>query len=228
MIIDFHAHILPGVDHGCNSVVDALRQLDMAKKAGVDVISATSHFYPNTETSAGFLLRRQKAWETLLRVLPDEAPRVVLGAEVLVCDGMDKMEGLLDLTFAGTNVILLEMPSGPWKAAMYETVEKINRLSGQHAVIAHVERYDPEAIDSLFETGVTGQLNAGIMLQPKRRRQILSWIDNRKISALGSDIHGTKNAYRQFKMAKAILGKRFERIMHRSEALINAEKTEIL
>lgn len=221
MIIDFHAHILPGFDHGCRSVVESLKQLDMAKKAGVDVIAATSHFYPNTETSAGFLLRRQKAWETLLRVMPDEAPRVILGAEVLICDGMEKMEGLLDLTYEGTNVILLEMPSAPWKAAIYDTVEKIHLLSGRHAVIAHVERYDPKATDSLFEIGVTGQLNAGILLRLRRRGQLLNWIDKGNISALGSDIHGTKNAYRQFKRAKSTLGKRFERLMLRSEELIN-------
>lgn len=228
MIIDFHAHILPGFDHGCGSVIDSLRQLDMAKKAGIEIIAATSHFYPNAETSAGFLLRRQKAWETLLRVLPDEAPRIILGAEVLICDGMDKMEGLLDLTFEGTNVILLEMPFGPWKAAVYDTVEKIHQLTGRNAVIAHVERYDPEAIDSLFETGITGQLNAGVLLRPRKRRQLLNWIDKGKISALGSDIHGTKDAYRQFKRAKAILGKRFEPIMLRSEELISAEKRKIL
>lgn len=225
MTIDFHAHILPGFDHGCHSVVDSLRQLEMAKKAGVDVIAATSHFYPNAETSGDFLRRRIKAWNALLRVLPDEAPRIILGAEVLLCDGMEKMDGILDLTFEGSGVILLEMPFGPWKTATYDTLEKIHRLAGRRAVIAHVERYNPEAIASLFEIGVTGQINAGILLRPRKRRQLLIWIDEGKISALGSDIHGTKNVYRQFKKAKAILGNRYELIMSRSENLISAENS---
>jgi protein-tyrosine phosphatase len=47
MIIDFHAHILPGLDHGCKDLTTAVTQLKMAKKAGIDVVVATSHFYPS-------------------------------------------------------------------------------------------------------------------------------------------------------------------------------------
>jgi tyrosine-protein phosphatase YwqE len=36
MITDFHAHVLPGADHGCSGGTEAKKQLELAYKAGVD------------------------------------------------------------------------------------------------------------------------------------------------------------------------------------------------
>ena len=43
--IDFHAHILPELDHGSKSLEISLQQLDWAKRVQVDTIVSTSHFY---------------------------------------------------------------------------------------------------------------------------------------------------------------------------------------
>ena len=45
--LDYHAHILPGCDHGSSSVDMSLKQMDMAKEAGIQTICATPHFYPH-------------------------------------------------------------------------------------------------------------------------------------------------------------------------------------
>ncbi|MEE3459824.1 MAG: CpsB/CapC family capsule biosynthesis tyrosine phosphatase, partial [Candidatus Faecousia sp.] len=42
-MIDFHAHILPGADHGSDGLETSLRQLALAEEAGVDTIVATPH-----------------------------------------------------------------------------------------------------------------------------------------------------------------------------------------
>lgn len=42
--LDYHAHILPGCDHGSSSVDMSLKQMDMAKEAGIQTICATPHF----------------------------------------------------------------------------------------------------------------------------------------------------------------------------------------
>lgn len=42
--LDYHAHILPGCDHGSSSVDMSLKQINMAKEAGVQTICATPHF----------------------------------------------------------------------------------------------------------------------------------------------------------------------------------------
>ena len=49
-IIDFHAHILPGADHGSRDVKTTKAQLEMLAGAGVKAVVATPHFYPQKDS----------------------------------------------------------------------------------------------------------------------------------------------------------------------------------
>ena len=40
MIIDFKAHVMPGMDKACKNRIDTIRRLMAAKEAGVDLIVA--------------------------------------------------------------------------------------------------------------------------------------------------------------------------------------------
>ena len=60
MQIDFHAHILPGCDHGSDGWRTSRRQLKLAREAGVDLICATSHFYGHRTSVERFLQKRQR------------------------------------------------------------------------------------------------------------------------------------------------------------------------
>ena len=62
MMIDFHSHILPKVDHGSNSLETSIKQLELAKKYGVTDVVATSHFYPQSNCDSAFLDRRDAAF----------------------------------------------------------------------------------------------------------------------------------------------------------------------
>ena len=84
--LDYHAHILPGCDHGSDGLATSLKQVEMAASAGVKTICATPHFYPHKESVESFLRRRKKTAGLLLRELPENAPLIQLGAEVLICD----------------------------------------------------------------------------------------------------------------------------------------------
>lgn len=42
--LDYHAHILPGCDHGSDSIETSLKQLGMASAVGIKTICATPHF----------------------------------------------------------------------------------------------------------------------------------------------------------------------------------------
>lgn len=219
MIIDFHAHILPGLDHGCNDVLTAVRQLQMAKKAGVDIVVATSHFYPHIDSVENFLFRRQKSWDMLQDKLPQDVPHIILGAETLICEGIEKMEGLADLACEGSSTILIEMPSISWKS-IYGTVEKINELFGGHVVVAHIERYEKKSVENLFNLGVSGQINIESFCKLKQKKHLLRWSENGAIAALGSDIHGTTNVYKKLRKVQNILDDKFMQIMQSSEKLL--------
>src|SRR5699024_3673595 len=43
VMIDLHAHIVPGVDDGARNLSDSLEMARMAAKSGVTILAATSH-----------------------------------------------------------------------------------------------------------------------------------------------------------------------------------------
>ena len=56
-IIDFHSHILPGVDDGSQSVQESLAMLKMEAEQGIQHVIATPHFYPKHDSPEHFLER---------------------------------------------------------------------------------------------------------------------------------------------------------------------------
>ena len=50
MFVDFHSHILPGVDDGAKSVDESIDMLLLEKEQGIDVVVATPHFYTENNT----------------------------------------------------------------------------------------------------------------------------------------------------------------------------------
>lgn len=226
--IDFHAHVLPGSDHGCRNVSMALEQLHMAGKAGIDLVVAVSHFYAHEESVEHFLMRREQSYEKLLAGIEEnghkeELPQVIRSAEVLVCQGMEHMEGLERLCAIGTDAILLEMPFGKWGSGLVDTMEELIQIPDIRPILAHVDRYDREAVEQLFDMGYCGQLNAEPFSKLFPPRYLLRWVKEGHIYALGSDIHGTKTGYRDFLKAEKAFGKYLDEVMERSAKLLAVE-----
>ena len=65
----------------------------------------------------------------------------MVGAEVHYFDGMSHTEELPLLTLESTNILLLEMPFGPWSQRMVEEVLEIQTRRNLQVLLAHVERY---------------------------------------------------------------------------------------
>ena len=85
-------------------------QLSILKKYGVEAVVATPHFYPQIHSVEKFLLLREDGCRRLRALENRTDVAVYKGAEVLVCPGLDRMEGLEKLCIEGTRTILLEMP----------------------------------------------------------------------------------------------------------------------
>lgn len=208
MKIDFHAHILPEMDHGCASVEEALRQLQLAEAAGVDCVIATSHFYPQCETAENFADRRRRAAEKLSGSRKAGGPRVIPGAEVLLCAGMERMEGLEKLCVEGTGVLLLEMPFSVWEDRLLESLAALQQRQDLQIVLAHIERYAPENLAKLSGEPYRVQVNGSFCRSFRKRRIVKEFAGQGRVAALGSDIHGTGTAaYRDFQKAERQLGR---------------------
>lgn len=202
---DYHAHILPGCDHGSDSVETSLKQLKMAKSAGVETICATPHFYPNNESVKSFLSRRSRTFEILKAASAENDPKILLGAEVLICDGMDRMEHLPDLCLEGTSELLLEMPFYEWPDNIWDTVFSLNDMEEIDIIIAHADRYPAKNIEVLIDAGIPLQLNAGSLTHVLRRSKYMSWIENGYVAYIGSDIHGLGDGYREFEKSVQLI-----------------------
>ena len=153
--LDYHAHVLPGCDHGSDGLETSLRQLDMAAAAGIRTVCAQ-------------LLRAH---------FPEQAPQICLGAEVLICDGMERLDGLHRLCREGTNELLLEMPFYAWPAFVRDTLYHLLDLQDIQIVLAHAERYLAADIGQLARDGVPLQLKAAAP-------QTLSHMDRKRLRAL--------------------------------------------
>ena len=225
--IDFHAHILPHMDHGSTRTATAKDQLALIHSAGVRTVCATSHFYPQDVLPDVFIEERRDSLRTLLTAMGRESrPRILLGAEVLICPGLENMEGLSSLCIEGTNVMLLEMPftHDSWDRSLYHTVNEI-RKQGIRIVLAHVDRYPADLIEGLFDMGVMGQINAGSLHKLFKPKHLLRWIDEGSIVALGSDLHGSDpKSYAPFTKTVTSMSDRMEQIMKATAALVSGAK----
>ncbi len=207
LTLDYHAHVLPGCDHGSDSVETSRKQLAMAAAARVRTVCATPHFYPHKESIPSFLQRREASARLLRENLTADAPQLQLGAEVLICDGMERLDGLPRLCRSETNELLIEMPFYQWPEAIWDTLYALCERRDIKIVLAHAERYPPEAIEQLIRDNVALQLNSECLTRPLHRKRYLTWIKNGSVKYLGSDIHMLGDGYRAWEKCVKLLGK---------------------
>jgi protein-tyrosine phosphatase len=211
-MIDFHSHILPGVDDGSASVEESLKLLSLLAEQGVDTVVATPHYYPDRVSAAQFLRKREQAYERLCERDLSGLPRILLGAEVKYYDSISRHSELELLCAGSSKVLLLEMPFSRWSEMTVKEVEKLVRSRGVTVVLAHIERYlafqTPEIWERLFESGVLTQVNASFFVGFNRRKA-LNMLASGMINVIGSDCHNLTSRQPQMGKAAQAISKRF-------------------
>lgn len=195
-IIDFHSHILPGIDDGSSCLEESIDMLRKESAQGISHVIATPHFYARYDDPVQFLEARQQAEQQLRRELEVHPglPEVIIGAEVHFFSGISHSDILEGLTIGKNRCILIEMPESPWTESMYRELEMIFRRRDLVPVIAHVDRYIrpfrtygiPERLADL---PVLVQANASFFLRNNTRSLALKLLRQDKIHLLGSDCH---------------------------------------
>lgn len=197
MVVDFHSHILPGVDHGSDTLETSLKQIKLAVRYGVDRIIATSHFYPHSRSATSFIERREKAYCALKNALGDINVTLALGAEVLLCNSIENLPYINELCVRGTKTLLLELPFSDFQVSYCHSVYNLSSM-GYTVVMAHAERYDRDWISETIEAGAKLQVNASALSLFNIRR-VSTWLEDGSVVAIGSDLHGVNSsAYRKF------------------------------
>lgn len=216
MSIDFHTHILPGIDDGSRNVEMSLEMLAAQEKQGVEEIVATPHFYAQNDSVDDFLHRRHHSYEKLKTAMEERKIEIPLhlAAEVYYFQGIGGATMVPKLCIEGTNTILLEMPFAQWNKAVYADVEKLVRKQKLKVVIAHIERYyefqkKKDIWDAVMDLPLYKQMNAGVFLNWKRRRKAFQLAKEAGTIILGSDCHNTESRKPNLAEGKAVLMKKF-------------------
>jgi protein-tyrosine phosphatase len=166
-MIDIHAHILPGVDDGPETLEEAVQMCRAAADDGVETIIVTPHqrhgFWPNDDR------RILQALFKKLRTAAGEKPALALGAEIRVDSELlhevDLLPGGSLLALAGSKYLLLEFASVSSEPDPRPLVHELI-VGGWFPILAHPERIpwfvdQPALVAELVERGALVQLTAG-------------------------------------------------------------------
>lgn len=233
-IIDFHSHILPGIDDGSKTVEMSVEMLRMTSDQGVDVMVATPHFYAFRHRIEDFLSRRKKAYEQLKKQEKPYWPMIRLGAEVAFFPGISGADQLKELTIEGTNVLLLEMPFETWTKRQLQEVRILAEERKFQIVLAHLERYmripnNKKKIETILEMPLYIQINAESLFRWSRRRQILKMFQKGQADFLGSDCHRIDKREPNLGRGREILNKKLgqeflKNMDHKGSRLLKLEE----
>jgi len=200
-MIDFHSHILPGVDDGSQDLAESLSMLRSSFLQGVDAVVSTSHFYADDDYPEEFLKRRNLAAGQLADAMllsTEVYPRVILGAEILYFPGISEAEGIDLLCIGDSRCILLEPPMAPWSEDMLDEIVQLGRNFDLIPIIAHVDRYmsmlqDDSLMDRVLQRDLVVQVNGAYFLNPKTQKSAFENLRAGKIHLIGSDCHNLES-----------------------------------
>lgn len=207
-MVDFHTHILPGIDDGSQDVDMTKAILIEEHRQGVGLIAATPHFYAHRMSVEGFLERRTEAMAQTRQVCRSfeqeqgrALPEIIAGAEVYYFPGMGKAGAIPKLCIGDTRCLLLELPFEQWGNDVLKDVRDLIYRQKLCIILAHIERYigfqkDRRIWDEIMELPVFTQINAGSFLRkngifrPDKKKQFcLQFLSEHPGTILGSDCH---------------------------------------
>lgn len=196
-MIDFHSHILPGIDDGAETLSVSLEMLEESRNQGVDTVFLTPHFYADETDPTSFLRDRSRVFEALKRAAafrPTLYPQLRLGAEVLYYPGMSETKELRSLVMEGTPFLMIEPPMIPWRESVLQEIEDTGKNIGVIPVIAHIDRYmrilqDYSLPDRIRGRRMLAQVNASYFLHGDTRERALQELYEDRFQFIGSDCH---------------------------------------
>lgn len=198
-MIDFHSHILPGIDDGSKSYEESKNLLLEAKDIGFSKIISTSHYAPDCFETPEY--KREQMINELNS--EENIPEIILGSEIFLnYNIIDLLKEYKASTINKTNYILFELPL---RDRFYNLKDILNRLkeSDYKLILAHPERYsivqkDINFLYELRDMGIKFQSNYGSILGVygfSAKSTMKKMLKNNLVDFLGSDVHREKTIY---------------------------------
>ena len=162
-LVDFHNHLLPGIDDGSKSIEQSLEMLKVYNELEIETVIASPHIfkdlYPNT------LKTIKKSYDSLIPSLIDKKTKILgYSAEYMVDEFfLKELDKKNELLTCFNNHVLIEISFFGQLKLLEEALFKLQNL-GYVPILAHPERYIAiESLKKLQELKARGakmQLNA--------------------------------------------------------------------
>lgn len=199
--VDFHNHLMPGVDDGAQDDDESRAALERLHADGVEAVVVTPHLQGSLTTTPEKLARRlrelDEGWDRFREIAAGAFPemRIERGTEVMLdAPKLDLSDPRIRL--AGTSFVLVEFP--------YMTVPPNSapaifdlKMKGWTPIIAHPERYSGldrrlEDVAEWRRVGGLLQVNSGSLLgRYGAQAQTIAWRLLRRgwVDFVASDYH---------------------------------------
>ena len=233
MRVDFHSHVVPGVDDGSKNTDMSLQMLRSMRQQGTDLVVATPHFYMGRTAPEEYLEKISDACYLLREAIEksgEEVPQMVLGYEVYYFKGISQANFINLFTIGNSSYILLELPTRPLTNADVEDIYRIRANLGLTPFLAHVERYLAfehfDFLQDMIRQGeLLAQVNADSLLRWSTRKKALEFLKSGSAQFVGSDAHNIEQRAPHLGEAMAMIEKKagkelVQRIDRDSEKLI--------
>lgn len=214
-MVDFHSHILPGIDDGSQNVDMSVKMLEMEKSSGIKTIVATPHFYLSDQTLEDFLAERDNAYNQLLPECEKRGVNIHLGAEVLYTHSLADID-MSKLCIGNTKYMMIELP---YKQLSHNFIRSFHSFIGSIypdvvPILAHAERYLNYTVENsiyeLLNCDILVQLNSGSfkMFSP-HIKFMHDLIKHSSAHLLGTDCHNITSRPPNMEIARKALNKKF-------------------
>ena len=232
-MIDFHTHILHGVDDGARDYDESKNLLNEAKNFGFNKIISTSHYALNT-----FEVPEYKRIDLINDLKSDTNDiEILLGSEIFLSyNVLDLLTEFKASTINNTKYILFELPLRNHFPNLKDTINKL-KDSNYKLILAHPERYkiiqdNFELLYDLKDMGILFQSNYGSILGLyglSAKYVFKKMLKNNIVHLLGTDVHRQNTIYPKTpkaidKISKIISNNYLEDLItNNAEQILNGE-----
>ena len=224
-MVDFHTHILPGIDDGAKDINQAMELFNEAKQAGFNKIILTSHYMQN------LCIVSHKEREQIKNLIQNNLGisqmglELYLGSEIYYSSDIVKdIKEKKSSTINESRYVLFELPISTEALDLYDVIYLL-QSNKMVPILAHPERYmsvqkNIKIVEELVRKGVLMQCNYGSIIGiygKEAQKLIKALLKSDLVHFLGSDIHRPKTIYPKIKESikkiKKVIGEEKFRII---------------
>ncbi len=203
-MIDFHTHILPGIDDGSPDAGVSVAMMEMMVRQNVDVVAATPHYYcldcspeEHVEKAKNAYGRLEEAWNEA-HGSDMKLPEMRFGAEIYLVNSLEEVERPELLKLSGTDMMLFELPFTGYHKWMPRLVDLVCGKAAARPVFAHIDRYldmlDDDELGQLEAVPHAAfQFNSDSFVDRKALKYMFSLIKRGRTIFWASDCHGARH-----------------------------------